>query len=187
MHNLIQKFRNDHKDLRQLLASMHAEVDQFRDGNDPDFHHLCEIVRCVIHWSDVCHHPAEDAVFAFVSERRSDLKLLIARLTREHIEIERCSKRLFMLLDGVRSGHIVPREELLVELQTFPDEQEWHMSLEENEIFSACAEYIGTTEWLMLELEVHEHFEVTAEPKIKAEFQWLWDTINDVEDQSDAA
>lgn len=188
MFNLIRKFHDDHHAMGRLLNSMDIDIARLRDtGIDPDYYRLCEIVRCFIHLPDVFHHPAEDALYDFLCARRPNFIPFVTQVKREHWENAQVAHRLYLLLDGAFTGHIVPLPELLEVAQVFLDSQESHMEFEDQHVLGRCAPYIGSTEWLLLELKLREQYDASAEPQVRSEFEWLWTEINDVQVQHDVA
>ncbi|MFT4563148.1 MAG: hemerythrin-like domain-containing protein [Gammaproteobacteria bacterium] len=174
MTRLIQSLCDDHAEMHQLLRSIKTETELLTDNScDPDYYRLAETVRCFVHLPDVYHHPIENRLFDYLLKQNHEYRGIITRLKYEHLELSKHAKHLYLLLDGVRTGHIVSRLELLHDTHNFISDQTAHMALEEDQVFMLCSPYLETQKWMQFEREMHERFDTDAVSKVKSEFQWL--------------
>ncbi|MFT4584185.1 MAG: hemerythrin-like domain-containing protein [Gammaproteobacteria bacterium] len=175
MARLIQSLRDDHAEMHQLLRSLAGDTAVLTDNNrDPDYYRFAEVVRCFIHLPDVYHHAAENKLFDFLLEQEPRYRGAITRLKYEHLELSTSANHLYLLLDGVCTGHIVSRLDLLHDTHNFISDQIAHMAFEEEQVFVLCSRFFDTRAWVRLERNLQKQFNTDAVLKVKSEFQWLF-------------
>jgi hemerythrin-like domain-containing protein len=179
MTALIQSLRDDHAQMHTLLQSMKTDIAVLTDNNgDPDYYRLAEVVRCFVHLPDVYHHPVENKLFDFVLKQAPKNRGAITRLKYEHLELSKTANHLYLLLDGVCTGHIVSRLDLLHDTHNFISDQIAHMAFEEDQIFVICSHFFDTRAWRRLEQDLQAQYDTDAALKVKSEFQWLWNKLD---------
>jgi hemerythrin-like domain-containing protein len=141
---LLDRLHQDHVHMAQLLDLLAAQLVLLRDPHaDADYSLMRDIAYYFICFPDSVHHPAEDMIFGALEEKSPDLKNRFAALRAEHAEISEIGQAFHLLLEGVCSGHMVPRDKILSAAENFLNRQRRHMDTEEGEIFVIAKAYLS--------------------------------------------
>ncbi len=139
MSDLLDKLHHDHVNMAALLDLFAQQVALLQQADaDADYHLMLDIVSYFTAYSDVVHHPAEDAVYALLTEREPGVAGDLELLGRQHHELGELGVTLRDLLKGACAGQMVSRERLLELSEDFLERNREHMNREEARVFGAA-------------------------------------------------
>lgn len=143
----IQGWHEEHQYFLRLLQLLRVEVDAFAAGEVPNYGLMLDIIGYLRDYSDVFHHPREDAVFARLAQLRPDRELPIARLRQEHRVIAHAGEALRQLLEEAAADAMVSRAEVEVAAAFYLVYYGNHIEHEEEDIMPLAQATLSPQDW----------------------------------------
>jgi len=138
----------EHTQFSQLLNLFDAQLRTFREGDQPNYELMHDIVFYLNHYADRFHHPREDVAFERLIAREPALRAKVARLLQEHRVIAAHGAELLeRLAQASGSEAIVPRETLESAAATYLVYYRHHLSTEEREILPRAQKLLSEADW----------------------------------------
>ena len=135
MAEILEQLHTDHRNYSRLLNLLQAEVDRIADGDDPDFLLMRDIMKYMVNYPDILHHPAEELLFEELGEVSGEEAETIERLSREHSLLAELAQELQELLENAISGHIVSKDRIRKLAGDYLEVMKDHMMREERSVF----------------------------------------------------
>lgn len=150
MADLITAWHVEHVNFARLLDVLEGEVMQFREGGDPDFGRMRDVVSYLCEYPDRFHHPRENAAFARLVVREPGLRLPINRLLQEHRAIavagDELRARLNESIGDAPAGPAGVEAATAVYLAYYRH----HLGNEEREILPRAERLLTAQDWAMV-------------------------------------
>lgn len=145
---VMSRLHDEHTYIGKLRQSMKLEVNKLKSRGSVDLVVLRDMMRYLMEYPDVHHHPLEDKVFekliAYDDAVRSDVLELLA----EHKDLARESQYLYHKLDAIVHGTEKVQKSLLrASLIDFLELYGEHVRREELIVFPAAEEILSAAEW----------------------------------------
>ncbi len=145
---VMRRLHDEHTYIGKLRQSMADEVNKLKGKGAVDLVVLRDMMRYLMEYPDVHHHPLEDMVFekliAYDGAVRSDVLELLA----EHKDLARESQYLYHKLDAIVHGKEKVKKSLLrASLVDFLDLYGEHVRREETIVFPAAEAKLSAAEW----------------------------------------
>ena len=118
-----------------LLDLLDEELSSLAAGSDHDYTIMANIIDYFNHYPNTYHHPFEDKVFEWIRDECPSLSGMVSELRADHESQSELGRDLLMLVTAIQSGHMVPREKLVAELELFIEVQRSHINKEERYLF----------------------------------------------------
>jgi hemerythrin-like domain-containing protein len=150
MSEFLQTLREDHKHLSKVLNLLRRETLLIQAGRAANYRLMEDIVHYIMQYPDVFHHPHEEIMFEQLKKKSPELKQTIGDIEREHKELADASARLYALIEGIESGAMTPRDEIVKESLGFVQKNYDHMHLEEDTIFPSAESLLDEQDWLAI-------------------------------------
>jgi hemerythrin-like domain-containing protein len=147
MNDPIAIWHAEHARFGRLLAVLEKQMAVFREGGEPNYGLMSEIIHYLRHYPDRYHHPREEVAFARLLKRDPTLYALIRRLSQEHRVIAVAGAQLLALLESVVNGAIVSRESVEAAAATYLDYYRRHLVAEERDILPSARVLLDTQDW----------------------------------------
>ena len=125
-----------------LLELLEDELHNLAAGTDHDYKIMENIINYFNHYPNSYHHPFEDKVFEWLLNECPSQAGIINELLADHESQSKLGRDLFMLVTAIQSGHMVPREKLVSELELFISVQRNHINKEEGRLFKDAEEVL---------------------------------------------
>lgn len=151
MHPLIAELHRDHVNLSRLMSLLERESVLFKQGYDPDYLLMLEMLEYVESYPDLIHHPREDAIFRVYLERHSQGADSIRRLMDEHEALVEHSRQLRAMIEQLLQGSVFPRELIENRLFAYIEMQQRHFDAEEDHIFELIDRALQPEDWARIE------------------------------------
>jgi len=161
----VEHWHTDHVYFNRLLNLLEKQVDVFHDGGVPNYELMLDVVYYVTHFSDVLHHPREDAAFARLARRNPGLQLPVARLAQEHRVLAHIGKRLEQMLEQAAGGAFFERADLEALAATYLTYYRSHIAREERDILPLAARMLTAEDWAAVRTAVPEEATEVAEAR----------------------
>jgi len=112
MNDLLERLALDHRRLEQLLLLLERLLDEFRDGLEPDYELICELMEYMIDYQDQVHHPSEDLIFERVLVQEGAGHAVLQQLMKQHHSLAQMNRRFKELLEGIVHEEVVRRDDV---------------------------------------------------------------------------
>ena len=156
MVNEIFKLRKEHLNFKRLLNLLEEQLDLLHKGEEPDYEIMADILCYMTEYSDVSHHPREEAIFSLLVKRNSAAKRDVAEITRQHHTIGEAGsnfhKKLANLVNG--ESEIMQLEEIETPGRMYVTILRSHMEKEEQSLFKIAEELFNDDDWKKVESDM---------------------------------
>jgi len=148
MENEIFKLRKEHVNFKKLLNLLDAQLDILGKSGDPDYQLMTDILYYMTQYSDVVHHPIEEAIFALLVVRDPRMKNKVAELTKQHYTIGKSGSIFYEKLHNI-IGKTEIRQLIEIEIsgRLYTDTLRAHMDMEEQSLFVLAEQLLNDDDW----------------------------------------
>jgi len=163
----------EHKNFSELLSLIDEQRRSLQKGEAVDIDLLQHVAEYFNGYPDTCHHPVEELVLRRLCMRDSEALPDPDRLSEEHRELARLTKRLASTLTATAQSRDATSPELIAILEEFVDYYRNHMSMEEHHFFSAAAKALTAADWDEIDLGVFNSDDPLFDSAVHARFHKL--------------
>lgn len=176
----IESLRNEHVNLRRLLAMLDEKVSNLYKGTSIDVPLLAEVIGYVGGYADQYHHPREDQMYGFIKGRSEQLDQLMARSETEHIRLKQLSSGLTGDLENVvNDAAVYPMSQLISELELFVKAQIDHLEFEEEQLFPMIERTLKADDWTEIDAAISTPDDPLFGTKQSEEYRELYHALLD--------
>jgi hemerythrin-like domain-containing protein len=177
---MLNELHEDHLNVAKLSQVAREEIDTIRVGGNPDYELLEGVMRYLTGYSDVHHHPAEDALFARLRIRAPERKDALDSLLLEHEKIKVAGQRLLDQLRGILEGTIVRIDAVTQSGHDYFSLLDEHMNQEESLWFPLLGKALTAEDWAEAEKQISSIPDPLFGPTaVSKEFQHLLGLLQD--------
>lgn len=151
MADTLARWHAEHINFAALLDLLDVQVAAFHAGERPDYELMMDIIHYLRSYSDLVHHPREDAAFTRMAERDASLSAVLSRLMQEHRVIAWAGEALLKRLEESSSDAMVQRSEVEAAAATFLVYYRQHLNTEEREILPKARTLLDEADWRAVE------------------------------------
>ena len=155
MVQVMLDLRKDHRKMGLLLDILEQQIAPLRDGEEPDYEVMREIMTYCVNYPDRFHHPKEDIVYRRLIELGASASQ-VGDMEVAHQELRGLTQRLY---DATEEGHksgSANREVLTSLLESFVDSYRLHIDAEETVFFPLAEDLLSPEDWSAIRAEVAE-------------------------------
>ena len=131
MSNLVEQIHQDHVNASKVLDLLEKEVERARAEQMPDLELLEDAMRYMINYSDLVHHPKEDAMFNKLVQKEPDVADEVKVLREEHETLARLSGEFLEIVKAAEYSEFVLRDEVIKRGSEYVETLRSHMDAEE--------------------------------------------------------
>ncbi len=139
--------REEHRNMLAILRALEWQVNQFENGNQPDYDVIGATLDYFLSFPDVCHHSKEELIFAKLRELDRRIAQQIGDLPIAHQELATRAREFATAMRAVMEEVEVSREALARWARDFIDLQRRHIDMEESTFFPAAARALTAKDW----------------------------------------
>lgn len=143
----------EHRRLAVMLELIETEIGAFEAGGRPDYDLVQDILRYLLTYPDLVHHPKEDAVLRRLKEVAPDAAEPVGDLEAEHARLGTMLRRFHAAMHNVLVDQTLPRDWFAGLARDFVEFQRRHMQMEEVVFFPAARAHLGPDDWIAIEAE----------------------------------
>jgi hemerythrin-like domain-containing protein len=147
MTSQIAQWHAEHGNFSLLLSFLEEQVARFRDGENPDYHLMLEIVSYLREFGDCFHHPREDAAFKILATHDPRLQLPINHLHQDHRVLAVAAEELVARLNQVISESYVRSATLEAAAALYLAYYRHHLAAEERQILPHARLLLTAHDW----------------------------------------
>ncbi len=155
MANEIFKLRKEHVNSRKLLDILDAQLDLLHRGENPNYQLMADILYYMTQYSDLIHHPREEAIFSLLVVRDSSLVQDVAEITRQHHTIGESGAHFYEKLESIinSDNEIRQLQEIEAPGRLYVTTLRAHMDKEEQSLFVMAEQLLTDDDWKKIETE----------------------------------
>ncbi len=155
MENEIFKLRKEHVNFKKLLDLLDAQLDLLHRGKVPDYQLMTDILYYMTQYSDLIHHPREEAIFTLLAARDSSVLENVAELTKQHHTLEGSGARFYEKLENIINGEgeIEKLQEVETPGRLYSSILRSHMDKEEQGLFVLAEKLLNDDDWKKIKTE----------------------------------
>ncbi|CAK0769116.1 Cation-binding protein [Gammaproteobacteria bacterium] len=154
MSTLLEKLRQDHRNLERLLMIVEGQMQGFRAGRTLNLEVMVEVLAYMETYADQIHHPAENLVFEALIRQVGRPTREVSRLLEDHQSLGGLTRRFRLALEGILQGQVIPREAVEQVGEEFIRTNRQHLLMEEREVFPMAEDALTGEDWRLLESRV---------------------------------
>jgi len=152
MQALLRQFAQDHGNVSRLLELLERQRLLLREGGAFDARLTRRVLRYMVKYQDVFHHPKEDLLFARMLRRSPGMSDVLTFLEREHQLL--CDQGTAIY---VRLGSDVDHDEgaqLEQALAVYSELLMRHMETENSQVFPNARLALGSADWDEIDMRI---------------------------------
>ena len=156
MASAIIQLRREHLNFKRMLNLLEEQLDLLHKGEEPDYEIMADILCYMTEYSDVSHHPREEAIFSLLVKRNSSAKRDVAEITRQHHIIGEAGSNFHKKLENLVNGEseIMQLEEIETPGRMYVTILRSHMEKEEQSLFKIAEELFNDDDWKKVESDI---------------------------------
>jgi hemerythrin-like domain-containing protein len=154
MSKVIDRLREDHRNMARILDILARETCTFRDGGIADFDLIENILDYNLEYPDLFHHPAEDVIFQKLKGRDPATWKNLGDLAREHQQLHALTYRFAAAVRNVLLDQELPRGWLVDVATDYLTFARRHMQMEEVILFPLAKRTLTPAEWAEIRDEI---------------------------------
>lgn len=143
----------DHINQGELLDLIESELCRNAvSASSPDFELIVLALEYCVDYPEHYHHPAEDAVYARLLQRKPALRGRLVEIDRDHKLLSALTNALAVAISKAIEGG--PVNAVSDTGARFVEHYRRHMKIEEAEIFPAAREHLNAADWDAVEAAI---------------------------------
>jgi hemerythrin-like domain-containing protein len=183
---IIERLRQEHRNIEMLLAILERELGIFDRGDSPDY----EVIRAVLSYFElypaVYHHPQEEIVFGRLKTRDPAAAAKIGNLALEHQRGAERLRRVAHAVDHVLAGGEILRENVDHIVRDFIEHERHHMTMEDRDFFPAALKALQPRDWAEIASAMTSHEDPLFSEAVEETFDELRARILQLEQEAEA-
>ena len=157
MANEIFKLRKEHLNFKRMLNLLEEQLDLLHKGEEPNYQIMADILCYMIEYSDVSHHPREEAIFSLLAERDSTTERDVIEITQQHHTIGEAGSNFYKKLENLINGEseIMQMDEIETPGRVYVSILRSHMEKEEQSLFTTAERLFNDEDWRKIKSDMH--------------------------------
>jgi hemerythrin-like domain-containing protein len=180
MPALLDQLHRDHTNYARLLNLLEIHLEKMVAGDRPDYLIMRDILKYMINYPDVLHHPIEERLFAELQKPEPRDAETINRLCHEHRIIADLAQRLEDHLHQASSGQVVTQDKILDTAREYIDTMRTHLTSEERDIFPLLEASLPQESWDRIARESEMATDPVFDSAVLDEYKRLFESITEV-------
>ncbi len=154
MKNTVEKtmneLRTDHRNMTMLLDFLDTETARLKDGSEPDYELLYDVMTYMSEYPDAVHHPKEDLIYRHIHAVHEDIEASLRHIEADHEALAEATEEIRRTLAATDTDGSPDREELATELQQYSQNLRKHIYWEEKDLFALADSMQDNVAWTEL-------------------------------------
>jgi len=143
---MLARLKKDHKHIAILLNLLKVKYTRLADGKSINYNLIRDVVEYMQSYVEHSHHPLEDVINDYYLDKIEEVED-IDMLEIEHKKMAESSAALMVKLNLILSDIMVCKEELVIDLKAYVQQQAEHMAMEESVIFIFWVAVLDEHDW----------------------------------------
>lgn len=177
MKDIIDQLHQDHINVAKLLDLYEKNYQLLKQGGNPNYLIMRDIMKYMNCYPDVVHHPLEEVIFEKMEGIDASLTDDLKKLYREHSELDDIGDMLFDKLSTIAAGEVTSLTDLLENSEKYLQLMRNHMNLEEAEVFPAIRKHMDEIDWSKVDLGLADADDPVFGSKVNEEYKNLYQSV----------
>jgi hemerythrin-like domain-containing protein len=177
MTDILEKLHQDHIHAAKLLDLYDKQLQVLKEGGDPNYIIMRDIMKYMRSYPDVVHHPLEEIIFEKMEDKDKLLDKNIEKLCKQHREIDDIGDELYDKLSTIAAGIVTSLEDFKKGSEKYLELMRSHMDLEEGEVFPRIRELFTEVDWEDVDLELTRQHDPMFGAGIEEQYEYLYDCL----------
>jgi len=147
MYNIIEKLKEDHRNISSLLKLLESQLNSLEAGEYTNFQLIADILKYFSMYIDIHHHSYENHIFELLKINDFATADMIDEISSEHEIMAQNSQEILEEITQLQGNAIFSREELVNRLKSFIEGYYSHLDKEEGNLLPLAEEKISPAEW----------------------------------------
>lgn len=154
MVSIIKRLRSDHRHMSVLMRLIEIEIESFNDGGTVDYELVEDILRYMVNYPDLDHHPAEEIICDKLAEIDADAAAAVGHLAEAHEELALAGERFLNVVQRVLNEEAMPRDWFVTTASEYLTSLTGHMKREELVMFPSACRLLSDDDWREVEAKI---------------------------------
>ena len=191
MSHILERLRQDHANLRQLLDVLERQIVVLNRRERPDWDIIEGAIEYLLTYPDLRHHPLEDQILRRLQAKDPSAAQPLSGLGAEHRKQSEVLRRLAAATHQVLQDVSMARQSYIDLLSSFVAAQRDHVRKEESTFFPAAERILDAADWTGLDRQVADMTDPLAGDPVERRFATLrknldsWDLVDRGQRQAD--
>ena len=176
-YDLVEQIKYDHISISRILFIMERELYRINGADDPDFELLADCMRYMVEYTDLVHHPKEDAVIDCISKKTAGFKKLTDEIKFQHESIGKLSSEFY---DSVKKARLQERGDTNKISETglrYIYLQRKHIDLEEGRFLRDVRKFLLNDDYVKINHQYENYRDPQLSDDFEAEYSHLHKTL----------
>lgn len=147
---ILSELHQDHVNLSKLLVILRLKAQALREGSEPNFALIADVMDYITNYADGFHHPREDELNKYFMGRSDELDSQLKCCSEEHVALKVAIEELKEAIDGVLHDTVRPMGEISDLLDDFISQQLSHLNTEEGMLFPLIESQATDNDWAIV-------------------------------------
>jgi hemerythrin-like domain-containing protein len=183
---IIERLRQEHRNIEMLLAVLERELEIFDRGGRPEYEVFRAIISYFELYPEIYHHPQEDLVFAKLKIRDPAAAAKVGNLALEHQKGAERLRRVARAVDSVLADREILGENVDNIVRDFIEHERRHMMMEDRDFFPAALKALEPQDWMEIDSALTSHEDPLFSEAAEETFDALRARILQLEQEAEA-
>lgn len=148
---VVSELHQDHVNLIKLLDILDKKIIKLKDGGQPNFGLMADVIGYIATYAEGYHHPKEDKMFTFFKGRNGKLDGVMQECENAHANLKGYAHALLESIDGILHDAVMPMNEFIEKLEKFVRNEKNHLDFEEAKVFPVLSQVASDADWSAVE------------------------------------
>ena len=177
MCDLVEQIRYDHISISRILFIMEREIHRIDSEVDPNYGLLTDCMRYMVEYTDLVHHPKEDAVIRCISKKTTGFKKLTDEIKFQHESIGKLSNDLYELVKNVELEDFVDSKQISEMGLRYIYLQRKHIDLEESSLLREVRKLLLNEDYIQINRQYENYRDPQLSDNFETEYSALYNSL----------
>lgn len=144
---ILSELHQDHVNLNKLLVILRLKAEALREGSQPSFNLIADVIDYITNYADGFHHPREDELYKYYMGKSDALDSQLHRCSEEHVALKVATEELREAINDVLQDAVRPMRDISDLLDSFVSQQLSHLNAEEGTLFPLIESVATDRDW----------------------------------------
>ena len=167
-YDIVEQIKYDHISISRILFIMERELYRINSAGDPpDYGLLSDCMRYMVEYTDLVHHPKEDAVIDCISKKTTGFKKLTDEIKFQHESIGKLSNKFYDTVKRAKREEGGDNKEISETGLHYIYLQRRHIDLEEGRFLRDVRKFLLNDDYI----KINRYYETFRDPQLSDNFE----------------
>jgi hemerythrin-like domain-containing protein len=168
---------NDHRNMTRIIDALDKQIGSLDRTGSTDHGLVRHILEYLLDYPTRVHHPVEDLVYGKLRTRDPAAAQALDGIEREHVELEKRTRRFATAVDRALQGEELPHKWLAQMGRDLVERLRGHMAAEETRLFPAARGGLTSSDWADVALVLGAPDDPLFGPRLREYYRRLHEEI----------